>query len=77
MYRLKLFICNLSIPGKCRLMLIDLFASGGFSATVWMFIRFSQGAIAGGSSSGGKPFQPHILANPGLSFNPPEYIGYK
>lgn len=61
MYRLKLFICNLSIPGKCRLMLIDLFASDGFSATVWMFIRFSQGAIAGGLKQWGETFPtPHL-----------------
>lgn len=55
-------------------MLIDLFASDGFSATVCMFIRFSQCTIALGLISGGKHFQPHILANPWLSFNLPEYM---
>lgn len=77
MHRLKLFICDLSIGGRCRLLLIDLFASDGFSATVCVFIRFPQGTIALGLISGGKRSQPHILANPWLSFDIPEYIGCK
>lgn len=59
------------------MMLIDLFASDGFSATVCVFSRFSQGTKAVGSiHGGGKRFQPHILANPSLFFNPPGCIGY-
>lgn len=46
MYRLKLFVCNLSILDKYSVKMIDLFAYHGFSATVYMFIRFSKGTIA-------------------------------
>lgn len=53
------------------MVLIDLFAFDGFSATVCMFIRFSQGTRAVGLINGGKRFQPQILANPWLSFHPP------
>lgn len=53
------------------MVLIDLFASDGFSATVCMFIRFSQGTRAVGLINGGKRFQPQILAYPWLSFHPP------
>lgn len=70
-HRLKLFIRNLSIRGKYRVVLFDLFASDGFSATVCMFIRFSQGTRAVGLINGGKRFQPQILAYPWLSFHPP------
>jgi len=46
MYRLKLFIGDLSILDKYSVKMIDLFACYGFSATVYMFIRFSKGTIA-------------------------------
>lgn len=46
MYRLKLFICNLGILGKYSVKMIGLFAYHRFSATVYMFIRFSKGRIA-------------------------------
>lgn len=42
MYMLKLFVCNLNILNKSSVKTIDLFASHGFSATVYMFIRFSK-----------------------------------
>lgn len=46
MYRLELFIYNLSILDKYSMKMIDLFAYHGFSATVCIFIRFSKGTIA-------------------------------
>lgn len=74
MYRLKLFICNLSIRDNYGVKMIDLFAYHGFSATVYMFIRFSKGAIAVSLIIVGKCFKTQVLYNLWLSFNLPEYI---
>lgn len=42
MYRLKLFVCHLSIPDKYSVKMIDSFAYHGFSATVCVHQVFKR-----------------------------------